>query len=106
MKILCDLNLMITNNIPRLDIAQTKSDDYSKFEEDEQVLIIKLLELKLVKALRELRVATHMQEIATINLFARNKRDSKAKSHLEEISMYIKIKKIDKMFSFCGLNEV
>ena len=97
---------MITNNIPRLDIAQTKSDDYSKFEEDEQVLIIKLLELKLVKALRELRVATHMQEIATINLFARNKRDSKAKSHLEEISMYIKIKKIDKMFSFCGLNEV
>lgn len=87
MKILCDLNLMITNNIPRLDIAQTKSDDYSKFEEDEQVLIIKLLELKLVKALRELRVATHMQEIATINLFARNKRDSKAKSHLEEMSM-------------------
>lgn len=45
LKILCDLNLMITNNIPRLDIAQTKSDDYSKFEEDEQVLIIKLLEL-------------------------------------------------------------
>lgn len=52
---------MITNNIPRLDIAQTKSDDYSKFEEDEQVLIIKLLELKLVKALRELRATTHMQ---------------------------------------------
>ena len=44
-----------------------------------------------------------MQEIATINLFARNKRDSKAKSHLEEMSMS---KKIDKMFSFCGLNEV
>ena len=63
---------MITNNIPRLDIAQTKSDDYSKFEEDEQVLIIKFLAL---------------------NLFARNKRDSKAKSHLEGMSMSIKIKK-------------
>ena len=55
---------MITNNITKLDLAQSKSDDYNKFEEDEQVLIIKLLELnnRLVKALRELRAATHMQE--------------------------------------------
>ena len=55
---------MITNNITRLDLAQSKSDDYNEFKENEQVLIIKLLELnnRLVKALRELRAATHMQE--------------------------------------------
>ena len=76
LQILCDLNLMIdftvswmiTNNITKLDLAQSKSDDYNEFKEDEQVFIVKLLELnnRLVKALRELRSATHMQEIATI----------------------------------------
>lgn len=47
LQILCDLNLMIdftvswmiTNNITKLDLAQSKSDDYNKFKEDEQVLL-------------------------------------------------------------------
>lgn len=76
LQILCDLNLMIdftvswmiTNNITKLGLIQCNIDDYNEFKEYEQVLIIKLLELNngLVKALRELRLATHMREVATI----------------------------------------
>lgn len=51
LQILCNLNLMIdftvgwmiTNNITKLDLAQSKSDDYNEFKEDKQVLIVKLL---------------------------------------------------------------
>ena len=76
LQILCDLNLMIDytlecmieNNISKLDNAQKNESDYCKFDEEQQEIIIKLLELNnvLVKALRELRSATQMKEIATI----------------------------------------
>ena len=76
LQILCDLNLMIDytlecmieNNISKLDDAQKNESDYCKFDEEQQEIIIKLLELNnvLVKALRELRSVTQMKEIATI----------------------------------------
>lgn len=76
LQILCDLNLMIDyalecmieNNISKLDDAQKNESDYYKFDAEQQEIIIKLLELNnvLVKALRELRFATQMKEIATI----------------------------------------
>ena len=76
LQILCDLNLMIDyalermieNNISKLDIAEQKIRDYCKFDTEQQEIIIKLVELNnvLVKALRELRSATQMKEIATI----------------------------------------
>lgn len=76
LQILCDLNLMIDytlecmieNNISKLDDAQKNESDYCKFDEEQQEIIIKLLELNnvLVKALRELRSATQMKEIATV----------------------------------------
>lgn len=76
LQILCDLNLMIDyalecmieNNISKLDDAQKNGSDYCKFDEEQQEIIIKLLELNnvLVKALRELRSATRMKEIATV----------------------------------------
>jgi len=76
LQILCDLNLMIDytlecmieNNISKLDDAQKNESDYCKFDEEQQEIIIKLLELNnvLVKALRELRSATRMREIATV----------------------------------------
>ena len=76
LQILCDLNLMIDyalecmieNNISKLDDAQKNESDYYKFDEKQQEIIIKLLELNnvLVKALRELRSATRMREIATV----------------------------------------
>ena len=75
LQILCDLNLMIDyalecmieNNISKLDNAQKNESDYYKFDAEQQEIIIKLLELNnvLVKALRELRYATRMKEIAT-----------------------------------------
>ena len=76
LQILCDLNLMIDyalermieNNISKLDTAEQKARDYCKFDAEQQEIIIKLVELNnvLVKALRELRSATRMKEIATI----------------------------------------
>ncbi len=76
LQILCDLNLMIDyalermieNNISKLDTTEQKSRDYCKFDTEQQEIIIKLVELNnvLVKALRELRSATRMKEIATI----------------------------------------
>ena len=76
LQILCDLNLiidyalecMIENNISKLDNAQKDERDYCKFDAEQQEIIIKLVELNnvLVKALRELRSATQMKEIATI----------------------------------------
>lgn len=76
LQILCDLNLMIDytlecmieNNISKLDDAQKNGSDYCKFDGEQQEIIIKLLELNnvLVKALRELRSATRMREIATV----------------------------------------
>ena len=76
LQILCDLNLMIDyalecmieNNISKLDDAQKNESDYYKFDAEQQEIIIKLLELNnvLVKALRELRSATRMREIATV----------------------------------------
>ena len=76
LQILCDLNLMIDyalecmieNNISKLNNAQKDERDYCKFDAEQQEIIIKLLELNnvLVKALRELRSATQMKEIATI----------------------------------------
>ena len=76
LQILCDLNLMIDyalecmieNNISKLNDAQKNGSDYCKFDEEQQEIIIKLLELNnvLVKALRELRSATRMREIATV----------------------------------------
>ena len=76
LQILCDLNLMIDyalermieNNISKIDTAEQKPRDYCKFDTEQQEIIIKLVELNnvLVKALRELRSATRMKEIATI----------------------------------------
>ncbi|WP_298056545.1 hypothetical protein [uncultured Campylobacter sp.] len=76
LQILCDLNLMIDyalermieNNISKIDTAEQKVRDYCKFDTEQQEIIIKLVELNnvLVKALRELRSATQMKEIATI----------------------------------------
>ena len=76
LQILCDLNLMldyalermIENNISKIDTAEQKPRDYCKFDTEQQEIIIKLVELNnvLVKALRELRSATQMKEIATI----------------------------------------
>ena len=76
LQILCDLNLMIDyalecmieNNISKLDDAQKNESDYYKFDAEQQEIIVKLLELNnvLVKALRELRSATRMREIATV----------------------------------------
>lgn len=76
LQILCDLNLMIDyalecmieNNISKLNNAQKDERDYCKFDAEQQEIIIKLLELNnvLIKALRELRSATQMKEIATI----------------------------------------
>ena len=77
LQILCDLNLMINyaleymieSNISKLDASYNKRvGDYEKFSEEQQEIVIKLVELnnRLVKALRELRMATHMKEIATI----------------------------------------
>ena len=76
LQILCDLNLMIDyalermieNNISKLDTTEQKARDYCKFDTEQQEIIIKLVELNnvLVKALRELRSATQMKEIATI----------------------------------------
>ncbi|WP_298791428.1 hypothetical protein [uncultured Campylobacter sp.] len=76
LRILCDLNLMIDyalermieNNISKIDTAEQKVRDYCKFDTEQQEIIIKLVELNnvLVKALRELRSATQMKEIATI----------------------------------------
>ena len=77
LQILCDLNLMINyaleymieSNISKLDASHNKRvSDYEKFSEEQQEIVIKLIELnnRLVKALRELRMATHMTEIATI----------------------------------------
>ena len=76
LQILCDLNLMIDyalecmieNNVSKLDDAQKNESDYYKFNAEQQEIIIKLLELNnvLVKALRELRSATQMKEIATV----------------------------------------
>ena len=76
LQILCDLNLMIDyalermieNNISKINTAEQKVRDYCKFDTEQQEIIIKLVELNnvLVKALRELRSATQMMEIATI----------------------------------------
>jgi hypothetical protein len=76
LQILCDLNLMIDyalecmieNNVSKLDDAQKNESDYYKFNAEQQEIIVKLLELNnvLVKALRELRSATQMKEIATV----------------------------------------
>lgn len=76
LQILCDLNLMIDyalecmieNNISKLDTAEQKIRDYCKSDTEQQEIIIKLVELNnvLVKALRELRFAMRMKEIATI----------------------------------------
>ena len=76
LQILCDLNLMIDyalermieNNISKINTAEQKVRDYCKFDTEQQEIIIKLVELNnvLVKALRELRYATQMKEIATI----------------------------------------
>ena len=76
LQILCDLNLMIDyalecmieNNVSKLDDAQKNESDYYKFNVEQQEIIVKLLELNnvLVKALRELRSATQMKEIATV----------------------------------------
>lgn len=76
LQILCDLNLMIDyalermieNNISKINTAEQKVRDYCKFDTEQQEIIIKLVELNnvLVKALRELRSATQMKEIATI----------------------------------------
>ena len=76
LQILCDLNLMIDyvlermieNNISKLDTAEQKARDYCKSDTEQQEIIIKLVELNnvLVKALRELRFAMRMKEIATI----------------------------------------
>ena len=76
LQILCDLNLMmdyalermIENNISKIDDAEQKARDYCKFDTEQQEIIIKLVELNnvLVKALRELRSAMRMKEIATI----------------------------------------
>ena len=76
LQILCDLNLMIDyalecmieNNVSKLDDAQKNESDYYTFNAEQQEIIVKLLELNnvLVKALRELRSATQMKEIATV----------------------------------------
>lgn len=77
LQILCDLNLMINyaleymiaSNISKLDASHNKRvSDYENFSEEQQEIVIKLIELnnRLVKALRELRMATHMKDIATI----------------------------------------
>jgi len=76
LQILCDLNLMIDyalecmieNNVSKLDDAQKNESDYYKFNAEQQEIIVKLLELNnvLVKALRELRSATQMKEIASV----------------------------------------
>ena len=62
------LECMIENNISKLDNAQKDERDYCKFDAEQQEIVIKLLELNnvLVKALRELRSATRMREIATV----------------------------------------